>query len=92
MQHASAHRFAGLHAVITTRPDQPFAGEEVYVIDWWDRLHRHSWMTCFKHPAVQAYAIRSQFRVFPLDDVVQVIAQGATFLFHDSELVEVVAK
>lgn len=92
MQHNQPHRFAGLHAIITNRPDLPFAGESVYVIDWWDRVHRHSWMTCAKTPAVVMYAFRSQFKLFPLDDVVQVLAQGSTFLFHASELVEAIAK
>jgi len=85
MTHNMPHPYAGLHAVVTTDP-APFAGERVYVIDWWDRLHRHSWMTCAKNPAVVMYALRSQFKLFPLDDVVQVIARGSTFLFHASEL------
>jgi len=91
--HKSPSPLAGRRVRIkpgVAHPEIPnFGGSEIFVEDWWDRVHGRSWMAANGDPPVLAYLVRTGFaghRV-PIDNEVLCGRVGHLgCLVHVSEL------
>ncbi len=56
MSHATAHPLADQKVVLERGP---YAGREIVIEDWWDRVAGRSWMDCDGNPVCLKYAVMS---------------------------------